>query len=108
MSHIYSDDIIEAFKELGFEDISYKNDLCDSIGLDISKDNSWTTYFKIYLANAYETNEEMEEFATSQVAYCPINFFNCKNDICLNDGEMFESNDIMEILSMFKSYKESK
>jgi len=101
--HIYSQDIINAFEELGFEDSSWGNDLCDSIALDISKPNKdkFDETFTIYLANSKNNDEANEEFDSSMVSYW-------NNDTHPNPEEVFQSDDILEILSMFKSYKESK
>lgn len=103
MRHIYSKYIIKAFEELGFEDTSYKNDLCDSISLDISKPNQekWHENLIIYLANSKNDDVNNEEFNSSMLCYW-------NNDTTTNPKEVFQSYNILELLSMFKSYKERK
>ena len=76
--HIYNNSTLCEFYNLGFEDISYSNDLCDSIGLDVSYNNEWEEYLQIFLANSHINN---------------------------TNEELFTTNDISELLSMFKSYE---
>jgi hypothetical protein len=99
---IYDSDIMDQFWELGFEDVSYSNDLCDSVGYDLDnvrKDATWENYYQIFLANSKVNNADQEQFSTSILNY-------------YENGEYvemtFETDDITELLSMFKSYLESK
>ena len=104
---IYDSDIMDQFWELGFENISYSNDLVDSVGYDIDQrfpnmhgqDTDWLNYFQIMLANSEVENLDRELFNTSVLNY-------------YENGEYvemtYETDDITELLSMFKSYLESK
>ena len=92
---IYSQNILDQFKDLGFENLSWGNDLCDSIGLQIDNTEGWDHYFHIYLANSKTENLDNEEFKTCILQYH-------KNSRYVDD--IFETDDIMELLSMFKTY----
>ena len=87
---IYDMDTMNQFFKLGFEDCSYGNDLVDSIWLKINEEQ----YFQIMMSNSNVDNYDEECFASSYVhiidGYEP-------NDI------IFETEDIEELLSMFKS-----
>jgi|10_taG_2_1085330.scaffolds.fasta_scaffold96265_2 hypothetical protein len=99
---IYDDNIMDQFWELGFEDISYSNDLCDSVGYDFDNDRDnakWENYCQIFLANSKVNNAEQEQFTTSI-----LNFYENGDYVEM----IFETDDITELLSMFKSYLESK
>ncbi len=94
--HIYNNSTLCEFYNLGFEDISYSNDLCDSIGLDVSYNNEWEEYLQIFLANSHINNTNEELFNTCSLEY----YKNCEW-VCT----IFTTNDISELLSMFKSYE---
>ena len=90
---IYKQDIMDYFERLGFENISYSNDLCDSIGLSLDNDK-WSHYFQIFLANSKTNNIENENFSTSILQY-------------YQNSEMqveYTFDDIYELLSMFTTY----
>ena len=97
---IYTEEIMNVFWDLGFEDISYSNDLCDSIGLDLNKEEKWLDYFQIFLANSSKIDadlEECEEFNTSILYYY-------QNGDLHSIKPILETNDITELLSMFKTF----
>ena len=97
--HIYTDFAINQFLELGFEDNSWRNDLVDSIGLEIITSDDLVNYYRIMLANSKVKNEDMEQFDT-----CCVEYYENDEWICT----MYETDDITELLSMFKSYSEGK
>jgi hypothetical protein len=96
---IYDDDTMNQFWELGFDDISYSNDLVDSVGYDIDQNGDWLNIFQIFLANSKVENLDQELFNTSNLEY-------------YENGEwvenIYSTDDITELLSMFKSYVEGK
>ena len=96
---IYDSDIMDQFWGLGFEDYSYSNDLVDSIGYDIDQNGDGLNIFQIFLANSKVENLDQELFNTSNLEH-------------YENGEwkesIFSTDDITELLSMFKSYLESK
>jgi len=96
---IYDNDTMNQFWELGFENISYSNDLVDSVGFDIDHNGDWLNLFQIFLANSEVENLDQEEFNTSTLEY-------------YENGEwvenVYSTDDITELLSMFKSYSEGK
>ena len=101
---IYDSDIMDQFWELGFENVSYSNDLCDSVGIhtdatDETKIEFENAYFQIFLANSHTENVEQEQFNTSTLCYY---------EDCELIEEIYRTDDITELLSMFKSYLESK
>tara|TARA_R110000824_G_scaffold282750_1_gene471077 strand:+ start:67 stop:390 length:324 start_codon:yes stop_codon:yes gene_type:complete len=93
---IYSKDIMNAFWELGFEDITSGNDLCDSIGLDLGNGEKWDNYFQIYLANSLRMDGDNEQWNTSILYYY-------EEGILVSDTPI-ETDDIMELLSVFKTF----
>ena len=96
---IYDNDTMNQFWELEFENISYINDLVDSVGFDVDQNGDWLNFFQIFLANSDVENLDQEEFNTSTLEY-------------YENGEwvenVYSTDDITELLSMFKSYSESK
>ena len=96
---IYDNDTMNQFWELEFENISYINDLVDSVGFDVDQNGDWLNFFQIFLANSEVENLDQEEFNTSTLEY-------------YENGEwvenVYSTDDITELLSMFKSYSEGK
>jgi len=96
---IYDNDTMNQFWELEFENISYINDLVDSVGFDVDQNGDWLNFFQIFLANSDVENLDQEEFNTSTLEY-------------YENGEwvenVYSTDDITELLSMFKSYSEGK
>ena len=94
---IYDNDTMNQFWELEFENISYSNDLVDSVGFDVDQNGDWLNFFQIFLANSEVENLDQEEFNTSTLEY-------------YENGEwvenVYSTDDITELLSMFKSYSE--
>ena len=93
---IYDDDIMNQFWELGFDILSYSNDICDSIGKEIYTESEFIeeAYFQIFLANSHTENVEQEQFNTSTLCYY---------EDCELIEEIYRTDDITELLSMFKS-----
>mgnify|MGYP003125496635 FL=1 len=52
--------INDTTKYYNFVDISYSNDLCESIGFELIKE--WKLYFQIFLTNSKNNNYDNEEF----------------------------------------------
>ena len=96
---IYDNDTMNQFWELEFENISYINDLVDSVGFDVDQNGDWLNFFQIFLANSEVENLDQEEFNTSTLEY-------------YENGEwvenVYSTDDITELLSMFKSYSDGK
>ena len=90
---IYDDNIMDQFWELGFENLSYSNDLCDSVGYDLDNPK-WENYYQIFLANSKVNNVDQEQFSSSI-----LNYYENGDYVEM----IFETDDITELLSMFKS-----
>lgn len=84
--------INDTTKYYNFVDISYGNDLCESIGFELVKE--WRLYFQIFLTNSKNNNYDNEEFN--------------KYNILLID---YYGNDLIEYCEFFKeanSYKDNE
>tara|TARA_R100001463_G_scaffold53211_1_gene104178 strand:- start:973 stop:1284 length:312 start_codon:yes stop_codon:yes gene_type:complete len=69
--------IKDLVKYYNFEDTTYHNDLCRSVGFNLDK--NWDEWFKLFLTNSNNNNYDNEEFNTYNV-YCE--FF--PNDDCFD------------------------
>ena len=68
--------IIDLVDNYNFEDITYGNDLCRSVGykLDTYSEKygggNWGMFFQIFLTNSENTNYDKEEFGTYNILLC--------------------------------------
>ena len=99
--------IIDLVDNYGFDDITYQNDLCRSVGYELdthSNGDSWGVYFQIFLPNSENNNYDEEEFNTYNIL-----LFDEQGDnlIQTNSGD-FNFNTIEEVLSFVLSNKQIK
>ena len=94
--------INDTTKYYDFEDTSYGNDLCKSIGFELVKE--WRLYFQIFLTNSKNNNYDNEEFNTYQILL--IDYYD--NDLIQNqytDNEL-QFNNIEDAVSFVLSNKD--
>lgn len=75
----------EALKALGkdWQDVSYGNDCCASISIELHKDNpKKNVLIEIFFPNAEKQNDETEEFSQFWIKATSNHFENEMEDIC--------------------------
>jgi hypothetical protein len=93
--------INDTTKYYNFDDISYGNDLCESIGFEIVKE--WRLYFQIFLTNSKNNNYDNEEFNNYNILL--IDYYD-NNLIETYDYEDFQFNNIEDVISFVLSNKD--
>ena len=101
--------IIDLVDNYDFNDITYNNDLCRSVGYQLdtySEKNgggNWGMYFQIFLTNSENNNEDCEEYATYNLLLCDEQ---TDNLIETYNGGDFNFDTIEEVLSFVLSNKD--
>ena len=95
--------IIDLVTNYGFSDITYKNDLCRSVGYELHY--NWSVYFQIFLTNSENDNYDEEEFNTYNIL-----LFDEKGDNLIEtyNTDDFSFNTIEEVLGFIFSNKSIK
>lgn len=95
--------IIDLVNNYGFRDITYKNDLCRSVGYELYY--NWSFYFQIFLTNSENDNYDEEEFNTYNIL-----LFDEKGDNLIEtyNTDDFSFNTIEEVLGFIFSNKSIK
>lgn len=92
-----NENLIEIFKNYNITDMSYGNDLCNSVGIHIDKEH----YFQVYIPNSLKNNMECEQTNTFFIMFVAP-------DLYMDALFEIEFKTIKDVLGFILSNKEIK